>query len=83
MEDIVKKRKKIDWLDLIHSFNYEKEFNKFCKDKKIKNRNRLGYMFIKHIKGRDFVACLRRISNDRCCKDELVRIAHTNWISED
>lgn len=83
MEDKLVKRYKIDWIDLIHSFNYEEEFKKFCKGKKIKNRNRLGYMFIKHVKGRNFVSCLRRVSNRQCSMEEISRIAHTNWIHED
>ena len=82
MEDKLVKRNKIDWMNLIHSFNYEKKFKSWCKGKKIRSQQRLAYMYIKHIKGRNFVSCLRRIMKHQCSMEELSRIAHTNWIGE-
>lgn len=82
MEDKLQKRVKIDWLKLIDSYNYQNDFYKFCKGKNIKSKQRLAYMFIKHIKGRNFVKCLRRIITKECAFDEIQKIAKTNWCSD-
>lgn len=90
MKDILPKRVKFDWLGYIHNNNYDADFKVFCKGKKIRNRNRLGYMFVKHIKGRDFCILVRSVNNMMKkglpwpdYLDEVIRIAKTPWMSED
>lgn len=90
MKDILPKRKKFDWLGYIHNNNYDSDFKVFCRGKKIRNRNRLAYMFVKHIKGRDFCTMVRSVNNMMKSNvkwsdylEEVIRIAKTPWISED
>lgn len=85
MVDKIKKRRfKIDWLKVIDSLKLSKDFTYWKRGKKIKSQQRLGYMFVKHIKGREYISDIRRLRDWSDGKlIELIRIAKTPWMSDD